>query len=51
MSLRLASVSAGYGAQRVLHDVSIEVAPGQLWALLGPNGAGKSTVVKVALGL
>jgi iron complex transport system ATP-binding protein len=35
----------------VLHGVSLDVEPGQLWALLGPNGAGKSTVVKVALGL
>jgi iron complex transport system ATP-binding protein len=49
--LRLASVSAGYGARPVLHGVSLEVQEGQLWALLGPNGAGKSTVVKVALGL
>ena len=49
--LKLVSVTAGYGAVTVLHGVSIEVRPGQLWALLGPNGAGKSTVVKVALGL
>ncbi len=49
--LSLASVTAGYGAKPVLHSVSLEVAPGQLWALLGPNGAGKSTVVKAALGL
>lgn len=50
-ALSLAGVTAGYGAARVLHGVSLDVAPGQLWALLGPNGAGKSTVVKVALGL
>ncbi len=49
--LTLGSVTAGYGAVPVLHAVSLEVQPGQLWALLGPNGAGKSTVVKVALGL
>ncbi len=49
--LSLASVTAGYGAKPVLHSVSLEVAPGQLWALLGPNGAGKSTVVKASLGL
>ena len=35
----------------MLHAVSLEAHPGQLWALLGPNGAGKSTIVKVALGL
>ncbi len=49
--LRLGSVTAGYGREPVLHDCSLEVASGQLWALLGPNGAGKSTVVKVALGV
>ena len=49
--LRLVSVTAGYGATVVLHQVSLDVQPGQLWALLGPNGAGKSTVVKVALGM
>ena len=49
--LRLTQLTARYGAAQVLHRVSLEIEPGQLWALLGPNGAGKSTVVKVALGL
>jgi ABC-type multidrug transport system ATPase subunit len=32
-------------------DISLEVAPGQLYALLGPNGAGKTTLVRQVLGL
>ncbi len=32
-------------------DLSLEVAPGQVYGLLGPNGSGKSTAMKVVLGL
>jgi ATP-binding cassette subfamily B protein len=33
--------------QPVLHDVSLDVAPGQVVALVGPTGAGKSTIVSL----
>jgi branched-chain amino acid transport system ATP-binding protein len=49
--LKLVDVSASYGAVRVLHDVSLEVNPGEIRAILGANGAGKSTLLKVILGL
>jgi len=44
-------VDAGYGAVRVLHDVSIEVREGETVALLGTNGNGKSTLIKCIMGM
>ncbi|HKW92773.1 MAG TPA: ABC transporter ATP-binding protein [Methylomirabilota bacterium] len=44
-------VQAGYGAVRVLHDVSIEVREGETVALLGTNGNGKSTLIKCIMGM
>src|SRR5690606_36905600 len=31
---------------RVVHDVSLRLAPGRVTALIGPNGSGKSTVLR-----
>jgi branched-chain amino acid transport system ATP-binding protein len=50
-ALELRSISAGYGASAVLHDVSISVPRSSVVALLGPNGAGKTTTLRVAAGL
>jgi branched-chain amino acid transport system ATP-binding protein len=50
-SLSIANVSAGYGAVRVLEDVSVSVAAGETVALLGTNGNGKSTLMKCVMGL
>lgn len=35
---------------RALHDLSIEVAEGEVFGFLGPNGAGKSTAIRLLLG-
>ena len=42
---RPAASSAGYGPQPVVHDLDLEVRPGEVVALLGPNGAGKTTTM------
>jgi ABC-type branched-subunit amino acid transport system ATPase component/ABC-type branched-subunit amino acid transport system permease subunit len=49
--LEVESLSAGYGALSVLHNVSLKVGRGEVIALFGPNGAGKSTLMKALSGL
>ena len=49
--LRVESVGIGFGGMRVLHDISIEVRPGEIVGLIGPNGAGKSVFLNCINGL
>ena len=44
--IELQHVSAGYGAQDVVRDVSFAAPNGQLTALIGPNGSGKTTLLR-----
>lgn len=50
-SLTITGLHAGYGAVRVLEDVSLAVASGETVALLGTNGNGKSTLMHCVMGL
>jgi branched-chain amino acid transport system ATP-binding protein len=50
-SLSVRSLDAGYGAVRVLEDVSLSVEPGETVVLLGTNGNGKSTLMKCIMGI
>lgn len=49
--LRLDGLSKTYGPTRVLTDVGLSLAPGEVQGLIGQNGSGKSTLVKILSGL
>jgi iron complex transport system ATP-binding protein len=44
-------LGASLGRRRVLHDVSLALAPGSFTAVVGPNGAGKSTLLRALAGV
>ncbi|WP_240790981.1 ABC transporter ATP-binding protein [Roseomonas sp. AR75] len=50
-SLEISGLHAGYGAVRVLEDVSVRVDTNETVALLGTNGNGKSTLMRCVMGL
>ena len=43
------ALSAGYGGEPVLHDVTFAAGPGESVAVLGPNGGGKTTLFRALL--
>jgi branched-chain amino acid transport system ATP-binding protein len=44
--LEVSALGASYGATRVLHGISFELAAGRITAILGANGAGKTTTLR-----
>src|SRR2546430_8759925 len=48
--LELTGIGKEFGAIRALHDVDMQISPGEVVGLMGDNGAGKSTLVKVIAG-
>lgn len=48
--LKLENIASGYGNLEVVHDVSLEVAAGELVAIIGVNGAGKTTTLRTISG-
>jgi ABC-type branched-subunit amino acid transport system ATPase component len=44
-------ITAGYGGDPVIRDVSVQADPGTVVSVVGPNGSGKSTLLKALTGV
>jgi len=49
--LSLDRVTMQFGGLKAVAEISLEIAPGELFGLIGPNGAGKTTVFNVITGV
>lgn len=48
--IKIHNLSVDYDAQRVLHDVDLDIYADDFLGVIGPNGGGKTTLVKAILG-
>lgn len=50
-TLELKGVHKSFGGLRVLEDIDLTVAPGEIVSVIGPNGAGKTTLFNIITGV
>jgi len=50
VGLTIEGIDLSYGTQRVLHDIHLDIAPGEFFAFLGPSGCGKTTLLRLIAG-
>lgn len=50
-ALYINNLNKSYGDHHVLHDMTLQVQPGEMYGFVGSNGAGKSTTMRIALGV
>ena len=49
-AIRVSGLSKAYAGKKVIDNISLSVAAGEVYGLLGANGAGKSTTIECILG-
>ena len=49
--LEVSGLTVAHGAAPVLHDIALEVRPGEVVAVIGSNGAGKTTLLRTVAGV
>ena len=49
--LRIEHLTKSYGEKKAVDDLTLHIAPGEIYGFIGHNGAGKTTTLKSAVGL
>ncbi|HKX31547.1 MAG TPA: ABC transporter ATP-binding protein [Blastocatellia bacterium] len=50
-AINVTRLSKRFGDQRILSDISFDIAPGEVLVVLGPSGSGKTTLLRIIAGL
>ena len=50
-NVQLSHIAKRFGDHEVIHDLDLEVAPGEFCVFVGPSGCGKSTLLRMIAGL
>lgn len=49
--LQISHLSKSFGDKKAVDDLSLHIAPGEIYGFIGHNGAGKTTTLKSIVGI
>ena len=49
--LKISHLTKTYGEKKAVDDLSLHIAPGEIYGFIGHNGAGKTTTLKASVGI